>query len=243
MFYDIYLIVAVIGVFAIVQSIFGMGILVFGTPTLLLLGFDFTTTLSYLLPASWAISSMQILNFKKKRPEIPLSLYFLCLPSVGIGLLLSGSMFFESYLNSFIGGTLILSSVIRYWTPAKDIFSTTIKKNMPVYHIAMGAAHGLTNLGGAFLAILANEMHSSKDNIQYTVAFYYFAFNSSQILVLALFMGHIEIMIENAFTAIISSVIYMSMGNRIFRALSSNFFTNSFTLFMMMYGILILFRE
>ena len=238
--HDIYLIIAVVGVFSIFQSIFGMGILVFGTPTLLLLGFDFITTLSYLLPASWAISFMQILNFEKKRPDIPLNLYLLCLPSIGIGLILSGSSFFASYLNNLIGGTLILSSVIRYWTPAREIFSISIKENLALYHIAMGIAHGLTNLGGALLAILANEMHSSKNNIQYTIAFYYCAFNSIQILILVLFLGQIEIMIANAFTAIISSIIYIFLGNRIFHAVSSNFFTYSFTLFMMIYGILIL---
>ena len=34
-----------------------LGVLVFGTPTLLLMGHDFVTTLCYLLPASFAISS------------------------------------------------------------------------------------------------------------------------------------------------------------------------------------------
>lgn len=83
-------------------------------------------------------------------------------------------------------------------------------------------------------------MHSSKNNIQYTIAFYYFAFNSIQILILVLFLGHIDIMIAHAFTALISSIIYMFLGSRIFHAVSSNFFTYSFTLFMMIYGILIL---
>ena len=51
---DVYLLSAIIALLAVVQSIFGMGILVFGTPTLLLIGFDFTTVLGLLLPSSMA---------------------------------------------------------------------------------------------------------------------------------------------------------------------------------------------
>ena len=91
MIWDYFVVVAVVATFSIVQSIFGMGILVFGTPTLLLLGYDFTTTLSFLLPASWSVAFMQILNFESRRPDIPASLYVFCLPCVGIGLLLSDS--------------------------------------------------------------------------------------------------------------------------------------------------------
>ena len=38
------------------QSIFGVGLLLFGTPTFLLIGYDFVTTLAYILPLSITIS-------------------------------------------------------------------------------------------------------------------------------------------------------------------------------------------
>ena len=53
---------ATIFLFAILQSIFGIGILFFGTPTLLLLGFPFAETLSVLLPASLAVSAFQVMG-------------------------------------------------------------------------------------------------------------------------------------------------------------------------------------
>ena len=42
------------------QAIFGVGLLVFGTPTLLLLGLPFDQVLAYLLPCSIVISGVQV---------------------------------------------------------------------------------------------------------------------------------------------------------------------------------------
>ena len=57
---------------SVVQSIFGVGVLLFGTPLLLLLGYDFLDALITLLPISIAINSFQIL---KHYNHIDLSFY------------------------------------------------------------------------------------------------------------------------------------------------------------------------
>ena len=49
----------------IFQSIFGIGLLVFGTPTFLLLEYTFTETLSIVLPISCFVSLSQIIVSKK----------------------------------------------------------------------------------------------------------------------------------------------------------------------------------
>ena len=84
-------IVAVIALLSVVQAFFGMGVLIFGTPTLLLLGYDFLTTLSYLLPASFAISLLQVLTAGANRVPVSRYLYLLCLPGIGAGLWFAGS--------------------------------------------------------------------------------------------------------------------------------------------------------
>jgi len=56
---DIMLIVAVTSV---IQSLFGAGILLFGTPLLLLFGYEFIDVLIVLLPISLAINLMQIIQ-------------------------------------------------------------------------------------------------------------------------------------------------------------------------------------
>ena len=50
----------------IFQSIFGVGLLLFGTPTFLYFNYSFSETLSLLLPISFTISLIQYLNSKEK---------------------------------------------------------------------------------------------------------------------------------------------------------------------------------
>ena len=61
---DIFLENLVLLILITIQSIFGIGLLLFGTPTFLILGYDFINTLNFLLPISIAISSLQLINFK-----------------------------------------------------------------------------------------------------------------------------------------------------------------------------------
>ena len=51
-------------VLIIIQSIFGIGLLLLGTPTFLLLGHDFSSTLNFLLPSSIVISYLQFVSLK-----------------------------------------------------------------------------------------------------------------------------------------------------------------------------------
>ena len=72
--------------FSIVQSLFGMGLLVFGTPTLLLLGFDFYQTLATLLPASIIISCLQLMENPTIERRFAKHFAVWCLPPLGLSL-------------------------------------------------------------------------------------------------------------------------------------------------------------
>ena len=48
----------------VVQSIFGVGLLLFGTPSFLLLGYDFPNTINILMPVSVLISFLQFSQSK-----------------------------------------------------------------------------------------------------------------------------------------------------------------------------------
>ena len=66
---DIFLENLVLLILIIIQSIFGIGLLLFGTPTFLMLGYDFINTLNFLLPISIVISSLQLISFKTYRSK------------------------------------------------------------------------------------------------------------------------------------------------------------------------------
>jgi uncharacterized protein len=235
-------ILAVVAVLSVVQSIFGMGVLVFGTPTLLLMGYDFITTLGYLLPASFAISLLQVLSAGSSRVSVSKYLYLLCLPGIGVGLWLADASPLAPWVNILVGGTLLLSALVRFWSPSRRLITILLEKHLPTYHLIMGLTHGLTNLGGALLAILASGVNTEKEAIRYTVAHYYLAFSIVQMLLLATIMGHHSILIGNLAAAVISSLVYLLVGNRIFIRTSNQSFNFALTMFIAVYGIAILLK-
>ena len=106
----------------------------------------------------------------------------------------------------------------------------------------MGVTHGLTNLGGALLAILASGRNNEKEVIRYTIAHYYLAFSSIQMLLLATTMGHSLLLINNLSTAIIAAIVYLFVGNRIFNSSNNQYYNFALSLFITAYGIAILLR-
>ena len=59
-FFEIIIILTLI----VIQSVFGVGLLLFGTPSFLVLGYDFANTINILMPVSISISALQF--FKSK---------------------------------------------------------------------------------------------------------------------------------------------------------------------------------
>jgi hypothetical protein len=219
-----------------------MGVLVFGTPTLLLMGYDFITALSYLLPASFAISLLQVLVAGSARVSVSPSLYFLCLPGIGVGLLFTDTSTLTSWSNVLIGGTLLVSALVRIWEPAGSLLNVMLEKHLQTYHLVMGLIHGLTNLGGAMLAILASGLNTEKAAIRYTVAHYYLAFSTIQMLLLATVMGQHAVLLSHLFTGVVSTSVFFLVGNRIFVRASNPTFNIALTIFIAAYGVIILLK-
>ena len=59
--------ILIISFLILLQSIFGVGLLLFGTPTLLYYNYSFSETLFILLPISITISIIQFFSSKSKR--------------------------------------------------------------------------------------------------------------------------------------------------------------------------------
>ena len=236
------IIISVIVVLSIVQSIFGMGLLVFGTPTMLMLGYDFITALGFLLPASFSISLLQVIVPKSQRVKISKQLYGLCLPAIGLGLWLTEVSPLGEWTNILIGGTLLLTSVSRLWPRNQKLFITFLEKQKSTFHFVMGCLHGMTNLGGALLAILASHSSSEKGPIRYIVAQYYLAFSLVQMTFLAVIMGHYKMFLNNIPLALISAAIYLLIGKRIFKGTSNLYYNYALTVFIASYGVVILMK-
>lgn len=239
---EYFVILAVIALFSVVQSIFGMGILVFGTPTLLVLGYDFTTALIHLLPASFAISLLQVLTAGSTKVPISRFLYLLCIPGIGVGLWLADNVLVASWVNILIGCMLILSALVRFSPALRQLMLRALEKYFPVYHLVMGLVHGVTNLGGAMLAILATGTLANKEATRYVVAHYYLVFSIVQMFLLSALMGHYEGLISNYYSIFTSSGVYLLLGNRIFLQTNRQSFEVAMTVFIAIYGVVILLK-
>ena len=169
---EIVLIASIVGMLAVIQSIFGLGILVFGTPTLLLLGLSFPETLSHLLPASVAVSGLQAWKSRSARTSISAHLFTLCLPGIAIGLWSIEFIGTSDGPRYMVGAILLLSAVFRVVERVQTRVISALSLYGAAFHLVMGLVHGLTNLGGAMLSVLANATHTDKHRIRDMISHY-----------------------------------------------------------------------
>ena len=191
----IYLEIIIIFVLCIFQSIFGLGLLLFGTPIFLLIGNDFFATLNLLLPVSMVISLMQIYKNKiefQNKFYVLFNTYTIPFLILSLGLLI----FFHKKLNFIllISLIIILFSFINIFFAKKSInFFKSFFFNKIVFAI-IGIIHGFTNLGGSLLSLTSININSSKSQIRSSIAYGYFIMSIIQILTINFFAeGFIDI--------------------------------------------------
>jgi len=237
---DYLIVLAVVAALSVVQSIFGMGILIFGTPTLLLLGHDFVTAIAFLVPASFAVSVLQVVTAGATRVPVSRNLYLLCVPGIGVGLWLIQGSSVGGWVNYIIGAMLLVSAGLRLWRGSQEWLSVGLRRYSAAYHLVMGLTHGLTNLGGALLAILASGLHEDKQAVRYTVAHYYVAFGAIQLILIGTLLDQGMALLQNLPMAAVSVVIYLLVGNRLFLRASGRLYHHGLTAFAVAYGIAVL---
>ena len=177
---------ATIFVLAILQSIFGIGILFFGTPTLLLFGFSFPETLSILLPASIAVSLFQVIGSGiPERRQIGNYIGW-CLIPLTIALVGSLSFGWDVELESIVAVTLLLYVVVRLSPRTERALRGSAQRLPQAWLAVIGTVHGLSNLGGGLLAIFAASSFDDKTKVRSNIAFYYLCFAFIQLVTLAI---------------------------------------------------------
>lgn len=240
LFTEPYELVGLIFVLSLVQSVFGIGILVFGTPTLLLAGYSFAETLALLLPASLMISAAQVLEARDKL-FMSRGLVIYTLPMVGIGLWIIISGLVDVDIRLLVGVMMLLAGGLRFSVAMQRIARQQIITNSRLYLILMGIVHGVTNMGGALLTIFMATLYEKKDKlvVRTNIANGYLLFGLVQIAVLLIveketFTTHTPLMMVTALLA------YLFIGKQIFRRLSNDLFRDLLTLFIFAYGVALL---
>ncbi len=179
-------------VLAVVQSLFGVGILLFGTPILLLAGYEYQEALMYLLPASAALSWSQVWDFRKYKLDGGYRGKFLliCVPALMIGMFLTQHFDLKFEIRIFITIMLFLAFVLRTSSRLRIKLQNLMRRRLKIALASMGLIHGLSNMGGSVLTPLVSSLYSEKNKVMAGVSFDYAFMATFQLAILVLIQGH-----------------------------------------------------
>lgn len=233
-------ILALIFVFSIVQSIMGVGLLVFGTPTFLILGYSFHDTLGIVLPPSILISLLQCLQAKGViDSKFKKDFNFFCLPFVFIGLSIVLYLEKSIDLRYFVGAMLVFSGLIKFFPFLEKRIQSVLIKNSRIYQVFMGSIHGLTNMGGGLLTLFTSSIYKSKGQVRGAISYGYLLMGIIQYSVL-LFFNSSVLSMTVLYTLLISGITFYAIGNRLFKITNESYFQIAINSIILFYGVALL---
>ena len=179
-------------VLALVQSLFGVGILLFGTPILLIMGYEYQEALMYLLPASAALSWSQVWDFRAYKLDGGYRKHFLliCIPSLMLGMFVTQYFNFKFEIRVFVTCMLFLAFILRTSSRLRVKLQSLMRRKLKIALASMGLIHGLSNMGGSVLTPLVSSLYSDKNKVMAGVSFDYAFMATFQLLILVLIQGH-----------------------------------------------------
>lgn len=213
--------IIIIALLSIFQSIFGVGLLLFGTPIFLILGNNFLDSLNILIPVSIMISFLQIkyANISYKKNDFIKKFNTITIPSLLIALI----FFVLNYENFNIN--LIVSLIIIFFSLINIFFGEKLIKksdNLTIdnfVYLLIGLVHGMTNLGGSLLTLASTKKNKVKEQARYCIAYGYLIMGILQLIFINLFTDaklsiyKLSFLIIPIFIYKISQVFFKSLSN------------------------------
>ena len=231
-----YIELTIIFALIVVQSIFGVGLLLFGTPTLLLLGYDFANTLNILMPVSITISAVQFFKSKVKDRIFIKDYNIFCIPFLIIFLFIALKFNYLFDFRFLVALLLIFSSVLILNKKKFSSFKQMIFKIKNLILIVIGLIHGLTNMGGSFLAVYSTLISKSiKEVTRYYISYGYLIMGTIQYL-MVLFLSYDLLIFNKIYYVFLALVIYFPT-QKIFKNLNDKNFSKYLNLIALIYGL------
>ncbi len=236
---DILLTVAVTSV---IQSVFGVGVLLFGTPILLLLGYDFIYALTILLPISIAINALQIArHYDHIDRDFYTNILVFTIPFVVFFLFLVTIL----QINiGFLVGLFLLFVALKSYSEEVERYLESMVKYEELYLAVMGVVHGLTNLGGSLLTAIVHGKNYPKDVTRVTVASAYATFAVFQILTLIFSVDDLSVnVVENGIYLTVGALIYIWTEEMFYVKIDNEKYAKIFAAFLFASGILLILKS
>ena len=220
---------------ATIQSIFGVGMLLFGTPMLLLLGYSFVDSLGVVLPISIAISLLQVL----KHVDYVDKVFFknvlrYCIPVIVLFLALIASIKINV---GFIMGIFLLLVALKSFLPQVEAALKSIVKYEKLYLVITGLVHGVSNLGGSLLTVMIYSKNYPKDTTRVTAAACYAVFALFQLLTLLIMQTEFTIAYATkAFLAQIGILTFLIVEKMLYGNIDNEKYNRIFAVFLFVAG-------
>jgi len=225
------------------QSIFGIGLLIFGTPTFMLIGYSFTETLSIVLPISCFVSLTQIIVSKNNKISGFIKDFFkFSLPGLIICLPIAILQISKDNINILISLIMVLVSILSIWRIEKlKVIFKNLKIKKFIFFL-IGSIHGLTNLGGGFISIFSSFYYpENKIKIRNSIAISYFVFSIIQLIILISLNSYYLNLKFLIFILFIPIIFFLS--SFIFNKISIKNFSKYIYFIVLFYGFFILFKN
>ena len=234
-FFEIIIILSLITI----RSIFGVGLLLFGTPSFLLLGYDFASTLNILMPVSITISALQFFKSKVSDRNFIKEYNLFCLPFLILFLVLALKFKHLLDFKILVAFLLIFSSILilnkKRFSSFKKIFFNSKKYIL----MGIGCVHGLTNMGGSFLAIYSTLISKNiKEVARYYISYGYLIMGILQFITV-LFISFKILDFNKLYYVFLAVIIYFPI-QKIFKNINDKKFSKYINLIALIYGVLIL---
>lgn len=227
---------------SMVQSIFGVGVLLFGTPLMLLLGYGFVDALSVLLPVSLAISCLQLL---KHHEYIDRALYknvlIYSVPLIMAFLFLVTSV--KINIGLIIGALLVFVAVKSFSVVIENALQWVVRYER-IYLAMTGLIHGMSNLGGSLLTVMIYSKKYPKDQTRATAAACYATFAFCQLLTLYLIGSELQIPYAERISLVqVGIVMYLFTEKVLYNSIDNEKYAKLFTLFLFVAGVTLIIKS
>ncbi|MCW2691049.1 MAG: sulfite exporter TauE/SafE family protein [Mycobacterium sp.] len=209
--------VAVVIVLAVVQSLFGVGLLLFGTPIFLLLGLPFEQVLGYLLPCSIVVSGLQVVTSGGLTLE-PIRRQFLMItaPAVLVATGAAVALGTPHQIRLIVGVVLLVTAISRVGR-LQPVLRRTVGKHSRPLMLVLGIVHGWSNLGGGILTVIVGASFEDKVSIRRQIAF---AYGSMAIIQLSVVMATVRPHLALGLwllLPVIAGIVFLLIGQRAFQ--------------------------
>ena len=229
----------IIALLVVFQSVFGIGLLLFGTPAFLLIGYDFESTLVLLLPISIVTSLLQTIYQKNFIKHVTYEFNLFCLPFLFLFLVIAINFVGILDIRIFVSTFLIISSIFALNKSKIIRLEKHVLNYRKIYLIFIGSIHGFTNMGGGFLSLFSRLINSEDKLLtRGYISYGYFVMGVTQYATI-LFIGLNDIDVRQFYYLFFPLVLFFP-SQKIFHRIDNQLFMKIINYIALVFGIIVL---